>query len=109
MHLARAQRLLERFAIGVRDHQHPSAHRVLRHDDNHATLTVESQRINIEFPHYDLAPRSFRASSASAAFVAIASPPNGVALPFQSVKTPPASVMIGMSAAASHALTTSST
>src|SRR4029079_12302564 len=97
-------RPLQRFAVGVRDHQHHAGDSVLRHDDDGTTAFLEIQRVHVDhnapFPSRPI--RISRTGTASGPLVAITSPPKAVALPFQSVKDPPASVTLGSSAAASH-------
>src|SRR5690242_18951221 len=122
MHFAGLDGALESFPVRVR-HHHDSATRGVPSDDDHRpSLLIEADGVEVEVqvkchahktdPAVALMPAGMRISRtvvASFAFVAIASPPTAVGLARQSVHTPPASSMIGLSAAASQSDTTSST
>src|SRR6266550_5764407 len=113
MHFAGLDRSLDRFVICVCDHEHRTAHRILRHHSNETATLAEIERVDVErhVPGFlsVFAPSICLTSRASAALVAIAFPPCAVRAPVQSVRTPPASSMIGRNAATSHSETTGST
>src|SRR5262249_13914984 len=81
--------------VGVGDHQHRPGPRVAR-DDGHPSAAL------LEVERHLGPPSAARTSAASAALLATVLPPNAVRRPLQSVNTPPASSMIGCSAAAPH-------
>ena len=94
---------------------------ILRHDGHEPTALREIELLDVEHKgthgvtHTDTpaagsrgSTRYSRTMSPSAALVAMTSPPNAVSRPRQSVKRPPASVISGYIAAASHGLTMSS-
>src|SRR5258705_6309184 len=118
MHFACLDRARERFLVRVRNHQHLSAGGVLRDNHHCSRVFVEANIVQVDwYVHESALPgspevgvtRISRTAAANFAFVAIASPPNAVVRPFQSVNEPPASVMTGSSAAPSHTEITSST
>jgi hypothetical protein len=104
VHLAGLDGAFECLAISVRDHQYRTASRILRDDGHEAVAFVEVQRRKVEHQVPPLwMPSRDRISAARAALVATTpAPPKADARPHQSVKTPPASVMTGSKAAASH-------
>src|SRR5689334_19779141 len=122
MHFAGLDGALESFPVRVRHHQHSATRGVLSDDYHRPSLLIEADGVEVEAhvkchahetaPAVAVMPAGMRISRtvvASFAFVAIASPPNAVGVPRQSVNTPPASSIIGISAAASQSDTTSST
>src|SRR5690606_2596804 len=107
---ALGQRPLERFAVRPREHQHFAGGRVLCDDGYEAIAFREVDSIQLRGPFDDHAPprRISRTERASAAFVATPLFTRCPCAPLQSVNTPPASSMMGTSAAVSQSASTGS-